>query len=78
MKTFTFNGKTSDELGLVIKNMPPVPRAERDITSLAISGKNGSLHIDNNSWKSKRYTIECICKDTTKADLLKSTLWGTN
>lgn len=78
MKTFTFNGKTSDELGLVIKNMPPVPRAERDITSLAISGKSGSLHIDNNSWKSKRYTIECICKDTTKADLLKSTLWGTH
>ena len=78
MKSFTFNGKTSEQLGLVIKNMPPVPRAERDIESLAISGRTGNLHIDNKNWKAKSYTIECICKDLTKADLIKSTLWGTH
>lgn len=78
MKSFTFNGVTSASLGLVIKNMPPVPRAERDIESLEISGKNGSLHIDNKAWKSREYEIECVCTDLTKLDLIRKTLWGTH
>ena len=78
MKSFTFNSISSETLKIIVKDMPPIPRAERDIETLEISGRNGSLHIDNRSWKSRAYTIECVCSDKTKIDDIRKTFYGTH
>ena len=78
MKSFTFNGITSESLKIIVKDMPPMPRAERDIETLEISGRNGSLHIDNKSWKSRAYTIQCALIDKTKIDDIRKTYYGTH
>jgi phage-related protein len=76
LKNFTFNDINSDDLGLIIKNMPYVPTAERDIESITVNGRNGNLHIDNGTYRAINYTINCIISDISKLDLIKSTLCG--
>lgn len=78
MENFIFNGIDSKELGIIVKDMPLVPLAERDIETVSVSGRNGSFHIDNGTYKSINYTITCILKDINKLDLLKSSLIGTS
>lgn len=78
MENFIFNGIDSKELGIIVKDMPLVPLAERDIETVSVSGRNGSFHIDNGTYKSINYTITCILKDIDKLDLLKSSLIGTS
>lgn len=77
MKSFTFNGISSNSLNIIVKDMPPIPRAERDIETLEISGRNGALHIDNKSWKSRSYTIGCICSNKSQIDNIRKTFYGT-
>lgn len=78
MESFTFKGyKSYDDLGIIVKNMPPIARAEKNIEEIKVNGRNGNLHIDNNTYNSKSYTIECILIDETKLDLIKSIFQGT-
>lgn len=78
MKSFTYNNVSSDTLKIIVKDMPPIPRAQRDIETLEISGRSGSLHIDNKSWKCRSYTIRCVCLDKSKIDDIKKTFYGTH
>lgn len=77
MESFTFNGVNSDDLGLIIKEMPPISRAARNIESIKVNGRNGNLHIDNGDYNSINMTIECIISDYLNYDAIKSTLQGT-
>lgn len=77
MHYFSFNGINSTDLGITVKNMPLLPRAERDIETINVSGRNGNLHIDNGTFRSNSYTISCIIEDITKIDSIKSTFIGT-
>lgn len=78
MESFTFKGyKSYDDLGIIVKNMPPIARAEKNIEEIKVNGRNGNLHIDNNTYNSKSYTVECILIDETKLDLIKSVFQGT-
>lgn len=77
MENFVFNNVSSDDLGLIIKEMPPIVRAAKNIESIEVNGRNGSLHIDNGTYKSTNITISCIVKDLTKIDNIKNILQGT-
>lgn len=77
MESFTFKGVSSSSLGLIIKEMPPIVRAEKNIESISVNGRNGNLHIDNGTYKSIDISIICVVNDLTKIDLIKSTLIGT-
>ncbi len=77
MESFTFNGISSDSLGIIVKQMPPVSKAEKNIESIEINGRNGRLHIDNKTYKTKNYTIACILLDNTKVDQIKALFEGT-
>ena len=77
MENFTFNGVNSDTLGLIIKEMPPIVRAAKNIESINVNGRNGNLHIDNGTYKTYPITINCIIKENANIDLIKSTLQGT-
>lgn len=77
MEKFIFNDISSDELGLIIKEMPPITKAAKNIETIKVNGRNGNLHIDNGTYDSVDITIECIVKDLTKIDMIKSVLEGT-
>lgn len=77
MESFTFKGVSSSSLDLIIKDMPLVPRAEKNIETIEVSGRNGNLHIDNQNYLSRSYTITCIAKNKDKIDDINSKLCGT-
>lgn len=77
MEKFIFNDISSDDLGLIIKEMPPITKAAKNIETIKVNGRNGNLHIDNGTYDSVDVTIECIVKDLSKIDIIKSTLEGT-
>lgn len=78
MESFIFNGyKSYEDLSIVVKEMPPVSRAEKNIETIKVNGRNGNLHIDNKTYNSKSYTIQCVLLDSTKIDLIKSVFHGT-
>ena len=54
---FIFNGINSKDLGIVIKEMPPITKSEKNIESISVTGRNGNLHIDNGTYNSKKYKI---------------------
>lgn len=50
-KIFIFNGKSSADYGLTIDGSGAYNAPERDVESLEIPGRNGSLTVDNGRWK---------------------------
>lgn len=78
MESFVFNDITSESLSIIVKEMPLVPRAERNIESINVIGRNGNFHIDNKNYLSKDYTIDCIAKDKSKIDDICKTFVGTH
>ena len=77
MESFIFNNVSSDDLGLIIKEMPPIVRPSKNIESIKVNGRNGNLHIDNGTYDSYNITISCIINDLTKLDQNKNILQGT-
>lgn len=57
--SFTFNGKSSEDFGLVIQTPPVYTFPERDITVTHIPGRSGDITIDNKSYKNvkRAYSI---------------------
>lgn len=51
MKKLIFNGKSSEDLGVVIQNTPNYSYPERDIETTHIPGRNGDIVIDNKCYK---------------------------
>lgn len=78
MQYFIFDNINSNDLGIIVKNMPLIPLAEKDIESIRVSGKNGNLHIDNGTYNSINYTINCVISDISKIDNIKKTFNGTS
>lgn len=76
METFTFNGISSESLNLIVKDMPLVSRAEKNIETIEVNGRNGNLHIDNGNYLSRSYSIICLAKDKSKIDEINSKLVG--
>lgn len=76
MESFTFNNVKSDSLDIIVKNMPLIGAAQRNIESIAVDGRNGNLHIDNGNYLSKSYTITCIAKSKNKIDDIVKTFVG--
>lgn len=76
MEHFIYKDISSDSLDLIIKEMPLVPQAERNIESISLNGRNGNLHIDNKNYKSKNYSIICYAKDLSKIDDICAFLQG--
>lgn len=76
MESFEFNGVTNSSLDIVVKDLPLMPRAEKNIESISVQGRNGNLYIDNNTYKTKPYTISCIGLNKEKLDDINKTYIG--
>lgn len=59
MKKLIFNGKSSEDLGVVIQNTPNYSYPERDIETTHIPGRNGDIVIDNKCYKNiqRQYSL---------------------
>ena len=73
---FIFNNVNSNDMGIVIKEMPPIIKSQKDIDIISISGRNGDSHIDNGTYRSKNYKIICVLMDNSKIDNLKTLFDG--
>lgn len=61
---FIYDGNSSKDFNIVVtKVIGRHDTPERDIESVEIPGKDGSLHNDNGSYKDKKIEIECYIKD---------------
>lgn len=69
---FIFNNIKSSDMGIIIKEMPPITKSQKDIETITISGRNGDIHIDNNTYRNKSYKIVCVLMDESKLDVLKT------
>lgn len=77
MEYFIFKGTRSDELGIIVKEMPAISKSEKDIETIEVSGRNGAFHIDNGTYKTKKYKIKCVLKENTYLDQIKLLFEGT-
>lgn len=77
MEYFIFKGTRSDNLGIIVKEMPAISKSEKDIETIEVSGRNGAFHIDNGTYKTKRYKIKCVLKENTYLDQIKLLFEGT-
>lgn len=77
MEWFKFNDINSENLGIVVKEMPPITIAPRDIESIKVTGSDRQLHIDKGSYSAYEMTISIILMDSTKLDQIKKTYQGT-
>lgn len=48
---FEYNGRRSDEMGLMITKMPAATAAERDLEFISVPGRDGDIIIDNGRYK---------------------------
>lgn len=51
MGNLKFNGKSTEELGLVIQTPPSYTFPEKDMSSIHVPGRSGDLYIDNKCYK---------------------------
>ncbi len=56
---FIFNDINSKDLGIVVNELPPISKAQRNYEEKEIPGRNGKLYIDNKSYKPFQYKIKC-------------------
>lgn len=65
--SFTFNGKSSEDFGLVVQTPPVYTFPERDITVTHIPGRNGDIAIDKKCFKNttREYSIALWYKPKT-------------
>ena len=59
MSAFVFGGKSTAELGVVIERFPAQQASARRITSYAVPGRNGLLHVDEGVYEEipKNYEV---------------------
>ena len=51
MNSFTFNGISSADMGLIVENKDIYSLPARDISLVSVPGRNGDVIIDNNRWQ---------------------------
>lgn len=76
MEYFKFKGTKSDNIGIIVKEMPAIAKSEKNIESINVSGRNGAFHIDEGTYKTKKYKIKCVLVDNTYLDQIKTLFDG--
>ncbi len=57
--TFTYNGKSSSEFGILIDSSTTFKSAERDYETVEVPGRNGDLTLDNGRYRNYDVTYTC-------------------
>ena len=59
MNYFIFKGINSKDKDIIINKMPSIIKPERKIDLIEVPGRNGTLHIDEEVYKTTVIQIEC-------------------
>ena len=63
---FNWKGKSSKDFGVVIKTLPQIYKAEKQVEKIEILGHNGFLTQDYGSYKGITIELECVMLDISK------------
>lgn len=78
MYSFNFLNKDSfTDYGILVEKRPPIPKPQRAIDYIEVPGRNGSLKVDDETYKDIIIPIQCSFGDDNvayKADLVKAWL----
>lgn len=75
MSKFTFKGKTSTSMGLVVDTYPPIIRAAERIETVTIPGRSGELTLVSGVPAYESYVKEVDCYIAGTADVEAITAW---
>ena len=61
MGKIIFDGKSSDNYGIVVEVLPDYSSAEKNVEFIDVPGRNGQIAIDNGTYKTveRKYNIAC-------------------
>lgn len=62
MAFFIYNDINSKRMGVILKSLPPITRANRRIESITIPGRNGTLTVDEGTYDPISISLECYLK----------------
>lgn len=74
---FIFKGINSLDMGIIVTSMPAVVRPKRRVDTVTIQGRNGVLHVDDNSYENYTKTVECAIMNRKGIDEIAAWLVGT-
>jgi len=64
---FIYNGVKSSDMGVVLKELPPITKPKRRIETITVPGKNGNLHIDEGCYEPISISLKCALKQNIDA-----------
>lgn len=67
MGSITYNGVSSESLGLKVWTFPSYTFPEKEVTKVHIPGRNGDIVIDNGTYKNVTKTYQLSLYDKTKS-----------
>lgn len=73
---FEFKGLRSDEMGILIKQMPVRSLPGRNISRKTVAGRHGSLAYGDATYKDVTVRLECDVRDETKLPSILAWLTG--
>lgn len=73
---FEFKGIRSDDMGILIKQMPTRSLPGRNVTRKTVSGRNGTLSYGDITYKDVNVRLECDIRDESKLEAIFGWLNG--
>ncbi len=73
---FSFNGTNSADMGVIVKEMPVIPRAERRAERIAIPGRDGHVTRGDDTYAPVDIVITCVIETTDKINEISDWLRG--
>lgn len=74
--SFTFNGVTSDDLGLIVTNSVFRPSWAEERNDLTIPGRSSKMYMETGVYPNEELTIQTAITDVTKIREIYSTICG--
>lgn len=75
MNTFTFDGVSSANYGVIVSGTRTFVAPERDVEYLQVPGRNGTLLLDNGRWHDVDIVYPCILLDSFKDSFPMFSAW---
>ena len=77
MSSFTFNGVSSDTLGLILPETPFRPSWAEETEEIVIPGRSEVIKRPNGIYSNQEFTVNAVISDKSKIQDIYSTLTGT-
>lgn len=75
-ENYKWNNITLNSKGIIVEKIPIIPRAEHSYTIYEIPGRDGDLTIDDKTYKTIPFTLECHFNNTVNINEIRAFLDG--